>query len=406
MSDIKDNNKIELWPETVDGTMLFNELTKTFKQYLALQPYQAETLALWSIFSHCFDASNIAPKLLIHSPEKRCGKSTLLEVLSELVWQPLLASNITSAVIFRIIESQGCTLMIDEADTFIKNNAEMTGIINSGHRKKTAIVWRCNGDDHTPKSFSSWAPTVIAMIGEPQDTIVDRSIKITMRRKRTDEEIARFIHHKAEAKLKELAQKSARWCKDHFDDLCSADPQIPAGLHDRASDNWRPLFAIADLIDPECSELSRVAAIELSQQKEEDNTASVSTLLLTHIQEILETETEDKIRTKDLMIALLGLEDGPWLDWNHGRGISFHQVARFLKPFGISPKQLRFKHGTARGYEQSQFKDAFARYLSGTTEQVEQSQNSVDLEELMNLPYQPIPDNVPTESMEQVTETQ
>ncbi len=400
MSDIKDNNKTELWPETVDGTVLFNELTKTFKQYLALQPYQAETLALWSMFTHCFDASNIAPKLLIHSPEKRCGKSTLLEVLSELVWQPVLASNITSAVIFRIIESQGCTLMIDEADTFIKNNPEMTGIINSGHRKKTATVWRCTGDDHTPKPFSSWAPTVIAMIGEPQDTIVDRSIKITMRRKRPEEKVARFIHHKAEAKLKELAQKAARWCSDNLDDLKDADPQMPDGLHDRAADNWRPLFAIAHLISPECAVLSRVAAIDLNQEKEEDNAASVSTLLLTHIQEILEMETEDKIRTRDLMIALLGLEDGPWLDWNHGRGISFHQVARLLRPFGISPKQLRFKHATARGYEKSQFKDAFTRYLTGTTEQIDKTQELVDFETLVNLVDQPIFEEVPTEDKE------
>lgn len=111
--------KPELWPEPVDGAALFNELSGTFSRYLALQPYQPETLALWTIFSYCFNASNIAPKLLIHSPEKRCGKTTLLDVLSELVWQPLLASNITPAVIFRVIENVGGTIMIDEADTFI-----------------------------------------------------------------------------------------------------------------------------------------------------------------------------------------------------------------------------------------------------------------------------------------------
>src|SRR5690606_12160382 len=114
-----------------------------------------EALALWSIFSYGFNASNIAPKLLIHSPEKRCGKTTLLDVLSELVWKPILASNITPAVIFRVIESVGGTIMIDEADTFIRNNSELAGIINSGHRKKHATVWRCDGDKSEPKAFST-----------------------------------------------------------------------------------------------------------------------------------------------------------------------------------------------------------------------------------------------------------
>src|SRR5690606_7820556 len=94
-----------------------------------------------------------------------------------------LASNTTPAVIYRVIENTGGTIMIDEADTFIRNNTELAGIINSGHRKKYATVMRCEGDKHDVRAFSTWAPMVIAMIGKPQDTIVDRSIIITMRRK-------------------------------------------------------------------------------------------------------------------------------------------------------------------------------------------------------------------------------
>lgn len=362
-------NKPELWPEPVDGAVLFEELSDTFRKYLALQPYQAETLALWSIFSYSFNASNIAPKLLIHSPEKRCGKTTLLDVLSELVWKPLLASNITPAVIFRVIENVGGTIMIDEADTFIRDNTELTGIINSGHRKKHAIVWRCDGDKNEPKTFSTWAPTVIAMIGKPKDTIVDRSIIITMRRKTAEEQVSRFIPHKAEAELKVLASKIARWCDDNFDDLCEAEPQMPEGLNDRAADNWRPLLAIADLIGSDCSLLARKASIHLNQREIDEESTSISSLLLSDIYDAFQMEKDNRIATDRLLGCLWSIEDRPWADWNRGRPITAAQIARHLRPFGISPQKMRFGNSTIRGYERQQFEDAFTRYLPGTPEQ-------------------------------------
>jgi len=83
------NNEVVPWHEPIDGTYLFQELVSVFKKYLALQKFQAEALSLWCIFSHCIDAGNIAPKLLVYSPEKKCGKTTLLDVLMFLVWKAL-----------------------------------------------------------------------------------------------------------------------------------------------------------------------------------------------------------------------------------------------------------------------------------------------------------------------------
>ena len=47
--------------------------------------------------------------------------------------------------------------------------------------------------------------------------------------------------------LTPLARRAARWAADHLDALSGADPDVPAELHDRAADNWRPLLAVADL---------------------------------------------------------------------------------------------------------------------------------------------------------------
>jgi putative DNA primase/helicase len=320
----------EPWHEEVNGKALFNDLVRVFNKYLALQKYQPETLALWAIFSYCIDANNIAPKLLVYSPEKRCGKTTLLDVLIGLVWKGLPASNITPAAIFRTIEAIGGTIIIDEADTFINESPEINGIINSGHRKSSAFVIRLVGDSHEPKQFSTWSPN---------------------------------IPHRAEPELKILARKIRRWSNDNFDDLRDSDPETPPSLNDRAADNWRPLFAIADLIGDECSKLSRFAAVGLSEE-DEDEDDSTGTALLADIRDVFQAEKgRTRISTEDLLESLYALEDRPWVEWNRGKPMTPRQMAKYLKPFKIKSKTIRFSYGGRKGYMTEAFEEAFSRYL-------------------------------------------
>ena len=78
----------------------------------------------------------------VESPEKRCGKTTLLSVLSELVSRPVVAANISSPAFFRVIEEARPTWLIDEADTWLQGNEMLRGILNSGYTRKTAFVVR------------------------------------------------------------------------------------------------------------------------------------------------------------------------------------------------------------------------------------------------------------------------
>ena len=121
----------------------------------------AETVALWALHTHCFNSFGHSPRAAITSPEKQCGKSTLLDVLECLVARPLPTGNATVSSIFRIIELASPTLLIDEADTFLKENDELRGILNTGHKRGGQIL-RTVGDDHEPRQFSTWAPTASA----------------------------------------------------------------------------------------------------------------------------------------------------------------------------------------------------------------------------------------------------
>jgi hypothetical protein len=228
--------KIEPWEQPVDGAVLLGEICTTIRRYIVLPDESIGALALWALHTHCFDCFGHSPRAAITSPEKGCGKTTTLDVLSALVAGPLPTSNATVSAIFRTVELSAPTLLIDEADTFLKENDELRGILNTGHRRGGQVI-RTVGDDHEPRLFSTWAPAAIAMIGRLPDTLNDRSVVISLRRRKPSEKIESFRADRADH-LKILQRKMARWARDHSQALAASEPDM-GELANRVADNWR-----------------------------------------------------------------------------------------------------------------------------------------------------------------------
>ncbi|HWY84560.1 MAG TPA: hypothetical protein VNY10_21945, partial [Roseiarcus sp.] len=106
----------EPWPDRVDGAALLSEMTAAIRKYVIMEAGCAEAVALWTLHAHALDAFQVSPRLGITSPEKRCGKTTALDVVQSLAPRPLSTSNTSAAAIFRTIEAAQPTLLIDEAD--------------------------------------------------------------------------------------------------------------------------------------------------------------------------------------------------------------------------------------------------------------------------------------------------
>jgi hypothetical protein len=112
--------------ENCNGQLLLDELESLFNRFVVLPEWAPETLALWVLHTYAFELRDVSTYLGIESPEKRCGKTTLLGVLSKLANRPVAAANISSSAFFRVIEEMRPTLLIDEADTFLRNNDELS----------------------------------------------------------------------------------------------------------------------------------------------------------------------------------------------------------------------------------------------------------------------------------------
>jgi putative DNA primase/helicase len=353
----------EPWPEPVNLGNLLDRLTEVARMYLVLPKGAAEAIALWVLHSYAHDCFEISPILGITSPSPECGKSTCLTLLGALVPRPCPASNITMAALFRTVEKWQPTLLIDEADTFLKDSDELRGVLNSGHQRANAFVVRTVGDDHEPKHFRTWAPKAVALIGKLPSTLASRAIHIELRRKTAAESVERLRPDRLDH-LQPLRRQAVRWAADNHLRLLPADPEMPSELSGRAADNWRPLIAIADLAGGDWPAHARRISIELGSSRSEQ-TAGIT--LLGDIQRIFADRQTDRVSSAELAETLSKMEDRPWPEWHHGKPITPRQIAKLLEPFGVSPGTIRTTAGTAKGYKLDDFNDAFVRYVTSNS---------------------------------------
>ena len=350
----------EPWPDPVDGAALLDALAASFTRYVVLPDGAADALALWVLFAHAHDAAYVSPIMALVSPEKRCGKTTGLTIIGALAPRALSTANITAAALFRTVEKWGPTVLIDEADTFLRDNDELRGVLNSGHVRGSGVI-RTVGDNHEPRRFSTWAPKAIAFIGALPDTLADRSISLRLRRKRPDEIVERLRLDRMDD-LTIIKRQAARWAADNLDALRGADPNVPADLHDRAADNWRTMLAVADLAGGGWPDRARVTVKTISS--DDNDEASAKVMLLADIRIIMANRAVERIVSVDLVEALVAMEDRPWPEWKRGKPITTRGVARLLAVFQIRPRPLRMDgHSVAKGYLLDDFKDTFTRYI-------------------------------------------
>jgi Protein of unknown function (DUF3631) len=328
---------------------------------MVLDVGEADTLALWTVGTHVYDAFVVFPRLGITSPAKRCGKTTLLDILSGMTLRPLLASNISTAAVFRTVEAVHPTLLVDEFDRFLKNSDELIGVLNAGHRRGGQVVRVVETrDGYEPRAFDCYSPAALAGIGTLPDTLADRSVEVKLRRKRRDERVESLRLDRMET-FEVLGRQASRWTSDNRGCLAKADPYLPAALFNRVADNWRPLIAIADAAGGEWPQRARrVPEAAAAHEKDE----SARTMLLADLRDLFDCEPSGILfTTKEILPALTKMEHRPWPEWRKEKPLTSTQLAALLKAFEVSPGTVRRGDDTGKGYRRADLEDAFARYL-------------------------------------------
>jgi len=345
------------------------DLVRAFLQdYVEIDPHEYVATALWAVHSHVFDKFMVTPRLVLTSPVRDCGKTTLLDVLNRLVARPEKADNITAAAIYDTIDRERCTLLIDEADNLeLSAKGALRAVLNSGHRKGGTIR---RGTGKQRRKYSTYAPIALASISVLTLPLMSRSIVIHMRRHEGTRSLRRFKSDDTQD-LDLTYQHIRMWARDAALNL---DPEMPVELRGRTADNWRSLISIADACSEAWGGLAREAAVAFAQAYRDED---IVVILLRDIREIFDARGVDRLSSKALVDALNAMDDAGWSEYRgpHGdqqpRKLTPGELARLLQSFGIRsrtiwPAQRRSDSKSTRGYLRSQFEKVWASYCPAT----------------------------------------
>ena len=354
---------------------LLTEIEVVIKRHVVLNDHAAVALAVWVLHTYVYERRDTVAYVAIESPEKRCGKTTLLSVLAAMVHKPLISSNITVSALFRAIDTLRPTLFIDEGDTFLAGSTTIRGIINSGNTWRTAYVLRmakskksrvqpdtapaAEGSDAALKRYNCWCPKVIAMIGQVPDTIADRSIVILMARKLVSESREPL----AELNTTNIKAKCARFALDSGQTIAQYEKIRGEGLNDRAADTFDPLYVIARFAGNEWEQKLHAAALFLSPNARPQSSGME---LLLDILSIFILTGNEKMFSRQLAATLRDGGCGMRSFALKYSSINEHRICQVLRPYGIKPSTFRIGKEVNKGYRREDFRDAMHRYVPNT----------------------------------------
>lgn len=329
--------------------LLARDIATIIRGRVSLPKYAPEVLACWILHTWVFEQFDVTPRLVLQSPEKRCGKTITLGILEQLVNNPCFTGNVTAAYLFRKINSDRVTTLIDEFDVIQKERAELRNIINNGHRRGGKI---CKVIRNEAVEFEVFAPLAIALIGTVKDTIEDRSIVIPMRRKAKEEQLVKVSRNALNSVCLPIRNRIEKWARQ----FKAAKVQDLAILNDRANDNWTCILAIAN--DFGLLDVLTKAAESFSVEYE----MSIGVRFLQDIKHYLEGTKDVFIRSEDLINHLICLPESNWIFGS--RPITAKAISVILRPFGVSPTQARasISERSIRGYHKKDLMELVQRY--------------------------------------------
>lgn len=364
----------------IDGAELLDELAAFIQRFQVLPSREvADLLALWVLHSHSFEAAWATPYLRITSAAPESGKTQLLEILATLVRRGWHAVNPSVAVLYRKIDRQTPTLLLDEMDNYpVEERRDALSVLNAGY-KRGATIDRCreNGD---LESFSAYCPKAYAGLDKHQlvDTLLSRSITIRLEKRLPSESVEMWIGQLTEHQAEPLRVRCEVWADQNLSTLAGFEPELPEGLINRAAEVWWALLAIADVVGGDWPARARHAATVLSTGGDDRDGRTEQILLLADLHAAF--AERDTLTTAELLATLNRIDESPWGARRRGEGLDARGLAKLLRPFGIRSRTVRVGDKTAKGYHLEQFEGAFARHLREASQGSQPSQPAPGLE--------------------------
>lgn len=160
----------------------YNKIIAHIQKYVYFEDKGIYTiLTLWVIGTYFYKVFRYFPYIWLNA-DKGSGKTRVMEVIMPLAFNAVLAVNHSEASVFRLVDVDGATLLIDEFEKLKKENQQgIMTLLNSGFNAEASVIRNeRKGDSFKPIPFSSYSPKMFAGIDDISDVLMDRCIRIKM----------------------------------------------------------------------------------------------------------------------------------------------------------------------------------------------------------------------------------
>ncbi|WP_320671044.1 DUF3631 domain-containing protein [Patulibacter defluvii] len=335
--------------------------------------HEVTATTLWTLHTHLIDVATTTPYLLVTSPVHGCGKSTLMNILTNLTANPWATSHTSVAALYRSVA--GRTVLLDEVDTMLAHpgiSRDLGAVLNAGYaRGPASVINRCVGDAHKPTAFDVFGAKLIAGIDLPaklKASTLSRTIEIRLERAHGSEGLVPYGDEASTKTSVELRASIAEWADEHRDVLASATVTSVTHSDMRYLQVWQPLLTIARMLGPEWATAARQAFEALAPEAEDTSDETIRLTLLRDLRRVFLEPGGRNLTTDQILTALKDLDDSPWRVWGHRRttpGLTARDLAGLLRPFRVRPVTIRVgRHNeqTKKGYRYADLVPVWERY--------------------------------------------
>ena len=266
----------------VDPFDVYSRVTREFERYIDFGENKGAVAfcSIYTMLTYFFVLFDTVPYLKFEGI-RGSGKSKAGTIFSFLSFNSLMAADLTPAAIFRTVEAERATLIMDEAEG-MKNTdekfMELLPILNSGWQKTGSTV-RVEGNTgkRKPISYSTYSPKVICAINPIFETLRDRSYLITLI-KTLDESKANLNVREKDPVWREIRDSLYLLLLSHYGEVLelaeSNDIENDLKLIGRDWDKAKPIVTLAKFVSKYAGERGediRKAIIDfLKQQVQEE----------------------------------------------------------------------------------------------------------------------------------------
>lgn len=354
--------------------MIADDIATFIGRYVVVDDDKRLIMALWVLHTYCFEVFPQTPYLAINSPERECGKTRLVETLEQVCHRSWSVINPSESVVYRKINSDKPTLLLDEVDGLFKKGSpyeHLVTLLNTGNRATARVPRVLNPRSDELIEYNVFCPKVLAGIGKLPDTIGSRSIPIRLERKTRSQPVEDFRARDVEPAATALRDQIASWIQDaEIDD----EPQKLGQLTDRQQDCVEPLLSIADALG--CGTEARAALVRLFMAERLDIEETDGVKLLRDLRTVFDNHPGAPAgQTATLLKELKELPESQWVSYDYGRGITAQTMGKLLKDYGVKSETIRGQFvdddgsvkQTKKGYRRDKLKSAWERYLPDTS---------------------------------------